>query len=152
MLTPWVQCRFQATCEAIVRTYSCLKVPITGQDFQPRMLILRSNQSDRSAKCVSFYRIVLIEDLWHEEARRSTRLSTKEAERRAWATVNKPDKGGRKKGGGGRGKSEVNQVPAKVEEKVVEARAAQSTGNRVPDCPRRIVFNGDHDVRLQSRS
>ena len=31
------------------------------------------------------------------------------------------------------GKSEVNQVPAKVEEKVVEGRAAQSTGDRVRD-------------------
>src|SRR5947199_9418679 len=31
-------------------------------------------------------------------------VSSKEAERRAWATVNKSDKGGRKKGGGGRGK------------------------------------------------
>ena len=31
-------------------------------------------------------------------------VSKKEAERRAWATVNKSDKGGRKKGGGGRGK------------------------------------------------
>jgi hypothetical protein len=31
-------------------------------------------------------------------------VSTKEAERRAWATVNKSDKVGRKKGGGGRGK------------------------------------------------
>jgi hypothetical protein len=31
-------------------------------------------------------------------------VSGKEAERRAWATVNKSDKGGRKKGGGGRGK------------------------------------------------
>jgi hypothetical protein len=31
-------------------------------------------------------------------------VSTKEAERRAWATVNKSDKGGRNKGGGGRGK------------------------------------------------
>jgi len=31
-------------------------------------------------------------------------ISSKEAERRAWATVNKQDKGGRKKGGGGRGK------------------------------------------------
>jgi hypothetical protein len=28
-------------------------------------------------------------------------VSSKEAERRAWATVNKSDKGGRKKGGGG---------------------------------------------------
>jgi len=31
-------------------------------------------------------------------------VSSKEAERRAWATLNKSDKGGRKKGGGGRGK------------------------------------------------
>ena len=31
-------------------------------------------------------------------------VSKKEAKRRAWATVNKSDKGGRKKGGGGRGK------------------------------------------------
>jgi hypothetical protein len=63
-----------------------------------------------------------MEDLWHEEATINTLLnkrgklmtsrsvikkrgvSSKEAERRAWATVNKSDKGGRKKGGGGRGK------------------------------------------------
>ncbi|MBV9617938.1 MAG: plasmid stabilization protein [Verrucomicrobia bacterium] len=31
-------------------------------------------------------------------------VGKKEAERRAWATVNKSDKGGRKNGGGGRGK------------------------------------------------
>jgi hypothetical protein len=31
-------------------------------------------------------------------------VSSKEAKRRAWATVNKSDRGGRKKGGGGRGK------------------------------------------------
>ena len=31
-------------------------------------------------------------------------LGKKEAKRRAWATVNKSDRGGRKKGGGGRGK------------------------------------------------
>jgi hypothetical protein len=31
------------------------------------------------------------------------------------------------------GKSEVNQVPAKVEEKVDEGRAAESTGDRVRD-------------------
>jgi len=31
-------------------------------------------------------------------------VSSKEAERRAWATVNKSDKGGWKKGAGGRGK------------------------------------------------
>ena len=54
-------------------------------------------------------------------------VSSKEAERRAWATVNKSDRGGRKKGGGGRGKKRSKSVPAKVEEKVVEGRAAQGT-------------------------
>jgi len=39
-----------------------------------------------------------------EEGYEKRGVSTKEAERRAWATVNKSDKGGRKKGGGGRGK------------------------------------------------
>jgi hypothetical protein len=51
-------------------------------------------------------------------------VSTKEAERRAWATVNKSDKGGRKKGGGGREKKEAHQVPAKVGEKAAGGRAA----------------------------
>ena len=36
-----------------------------------------------------------------------------EAERRAWATVNKMDKGGKKPGGSGRGKS-TNKAPAKT--------------------------------------
>ena len=36
----------------------------------------------------------------------------KEAERRAWATVNKMDKGGKKPGGSGRGKK-TNKSPAK---------------------------------------
>jgi hypothetical protein len=39
-----------------------------------------------------------------ERGYRKRGISSKEAERRAWATVNKSDKGGRKKGGGGRGK------------------------------------------------
>jgi len=37
-------------------------------------------------------------------------VSSKEAARRAWATVNKSDKGGRKPGGGGRGKKR-NKAP-----------------------------------------
>jgi len=45
-------------------------------------------------------------------------VSSKEAERRAWATVNKSDKGGRKKGGVA-GKSGANQARAKVGEKAV---------------------------------
>jgi len=45
-------------------------------------------------------------------------VTSKEAERRAWATVNKSDKGGRKKGGVA-GKSGANQARAKVGEKAV---------------------------------
>jgi len=67
-------------------------------------------------------------------------VSSKEAERCAWATVNKSDRGGRKKGGGGRGKSEANQVLAKVEEKVVVGRAAQSTRIDCGTIPPRIVI------------
>jgi plasmid stabilization system protein ParE len=40
-----------------------------------------------------------------EEGYEKKGLSHKEAERRAWATVNKQDKGGKKKGGSGRKKS-----------------------------------------------
>ena len=40
-------------------------------------------------------------------------VSKKEAKRRAWATVNKSDKGGRKKGGGGRGKKRSTQSSRK---------------------------------------
>jgi len=47
-------------------------------------------------------------------------VSSKEAERRAWATVNKSDKGGRKKGGEVAGKSEANRARAKVGEKAAE--------------------------------
>lgn len=39
-----------------------------------------------------------------EEGYEKRGTSKKEAERRAWATVNKSDKGGRKTSGGGRGK------------------------------------------------
>jgi hypothetical protein len=39
-------------------------------------------------------------------------ISTKEAERRAWATVNKTDRGGKKKGGSGRGKKQ-NKAPSR---------------------------------------
>jgi hypothetical protein len=39
-------------------------------------------------------------------------VGKKEAKRRAWATVNKSDKGGRKKGGGGRGKKR-NKSPSR---------------------------------------
>jgi hypothetical protein len=47
-----------------------------------------------------------------EEGYEKRGLSEKEAERRAWATVNKMTGGGKKPGGSGRGKK-VNKEPAK---------------------------------------
>jgi hypothetical protein len=87
-------------------------------------------KSRRLAKCVR-YLTLQMEDLWQEDAKRNTRLSksgkpvniekgyekrgvgSKEAERRAWATVNKLDRGDRKKVEEVAEKSEVNQVPTK---------------------------------------
>ena len=47
-----------------------------------------------------------------EEVYEKRGTSKKEAERRAWATVNASDRGGKKKGGSGRGKK-ANKKPAK---------------------------------------
>ena len=47
-----------------------------------------------------------------EEGYEKAGKSHKEAERRAWATVNAMDKGGKKPGGSGRGKK-TNKAPAK---------------------------------------
>lgn len=44
-----------------------------------------------------------------EEGYEKRGTSTKEAERRAWATVNKVDHGGKKVGGSGRGKTENHE-------------------------------------------
>jgi hypothetical protein len=60
-------------------------------------------------------------------------VSSKEAERRAWATVNKSDKGGRKKGGGGRGKKRSKSSSRKMEEKAVEVERLKAPGDRVQD-------------------
>jgi len=47
-----------------------------------------------------------------EEGYRERGVSEDEAERRAWATVNKSDRGGKKPGGSGRGKT-TNKEPAR---------------------------------------
>ena len=60
-----------------------------------------------------------------EEGYKDRGVSTKEAERRAWATVNASDRGG-KKSGSGRGKT-TNKAPAKKGgRKGGEASAARS--------------------------
>ncbi len=57
-------------------------------------------------------------------------VSEKEAERRAWATVNKDDGGGKKAGGSGRGKHTGNPAAHKVERKGGKASVRCSTVER----------------------
>jgi hypothetical protein len=95
---------------------------ITGQDFQAGTLTFEVNQirslgemrfalskgshggsmAQGSKKKYTSKQKRKAHDI--EKGYKKRGVSSKEAERRAWATVNKSDKGGRKKGGGGRGK------------------------------------------------
>src|SRR4051812_24013513 len=98
------------------------------------MLVLRGNQIRSVDEMRFVLSVVHLRDLWPKEANRSTRrsksgkpmtsrgitkrgVSSKEAERRGWATVNKSHRSGRKKRTEVAGKSEANQVPAKAAEK-----------------------------------
>lgn len=57
-------------------------------------------------------------------------LSEKEAERRAWATVNKDDGGGKKPGGSGRGKDTGNPAAHKGGAKGGKAAASRTAEQR----------------------
>jgi len=57
-------------------------------------------------------------------------VSEKEAERRAWATVNKDDGGGKEPGGSGRGKHTGRPAAHKGGEKGGEASASRSKADR----------------------
>src|SRR4029453_14602874 len=57
-------------------------------------------------------------------------VSSKEAERRAWATVNKSDKGGRKRAEEVAGKSGANLAPEKVGEKPAGDKTLQRLGDK----------------------
>jgi plasmid stabilization system protein ParE len=57
-------------------------------------------------------------------------VSEDEAERRAWATVNKDDGGGKKAGGSGRGKHTGNPAAHKGGEKGGKAAASRSVADR----------------------
>ena len=57
-------------------------------------------------------------------------VSEKEAERRAWATVNKDDGGGKKPGGSGRGKSTGHPASHAGGKKGGEASANRSAAER----------------------
>ncbi len=65
-----------------------------------------------------------------EKGYRRRGVSEDEAERRAWATVNKIDKGGKKPGGSGRGKA-VDKSPARTGgRKGGRAKAAERKGRK----------------------
>jgi plasmid stabilization system protein ParE len=57
-------------------------------------------------------------------------VSEKEAERRAWATVNKDDGGGKKEGGSGRGERTGHPAAHKGGEKGGKASASRSAADR----------------------
>jgi plasmid stabilization system protein ParE len=57
-------------------------------------------------------------------------VSTQEAERRAWATVNKDDGGGKKEGGAGRGKSTGHPAAHKGGKAGGQASAHRSAADR----------------------
>ena len=57
-------------------------------------------------------------------------VSEKEAERRAWATVNKDDGGGKKPGGSGRGKSTGHPAAHKGGAKGGKASSSRSAADR----------------------
>ena len=57
-------------------------------------------------------------------------VSEKEAERRAWATVNKDDGGGKKEGGSGRGRATGHPASHKGGEKGGAASASRSGASR----------------------
>ncbi|MBR2690995.1 MAG: plasmid stabilization protein [Aquamicrobium sp.] len=57
-------------------------------------------------------------------------VSEQEAERRAWATVNKDDGGGKKEGGSGRGKRTGHPAAHKGGEKGGEASASRTKAQR----------------------
>ncbi|MGI9168884.1 MAG: plasmid stabilization protein [Caulobacteraceae bacterium] len=65
-----------------------------------------------------------------EESYEARGVSEKEAERRAWATVNKDDGGGKKEGGSGRGKSTGHPAAHKGGEKSGKASASRSAADR----------------------
>jgi hypothetical protein len=65
-----------------------------------------------------------------EEGYKAQGLSTREAERRAWATVNAVHHGGEKRGGGGYGKAEDREPMRKGARKAAAKRRRSRTTSR----------------------
>jgi plasmid stabilization system protein ParE len=74
-------------------------------------------------------------------------VGEKEAERRAWATVNKDDGGGKQAGGSGRGKSTGHPAAHKGGEKGGKASSSRSAADRSASAKKAAATrkrNADH--------
>lgn len=72
-------------------------------------------------------------------------VSEKEAERRAWATVNKDDGGGKKEGGSGRGKHTGNPAAHKGGDKGGAASANRSAAERSASAKKAARTRAQHE-------
>ena len=87
-----------------------------------------------------------------EESYESRGVPEKEAERRAWATVNKDDGGGKRPGGSGRGKSTGHPAAHKGGRTGGAASAARSTASRSASAKKVAATRKRNSVRTASRS
>lgn len=74
-------------------------------------------------------------------------VSEKEAERRAWATVNKDDGGGKKEGGSGRGKHTGNPASHKGGKSGGAASAKRSAAERSASAKKAAKTRASHEHR-----
>ena len=72
-------------------------------------------------------------------------VSNREAERRAWATVNKDDGGGKKEGGSGRGKDTGHPAAHKGGEKGGAASANRSEAERSASAKKAAKTRARHE-------
>ena len=87
-----------------------------------------------------------------EESYESRGVSEKEAERRAWATVNKDDGGGKRPGGSGRGKSTGHPAAHKGGRSGGAASAARSPASRSASAKKAAATRKRNSAQSASRS
>ncbi|MGO4334070.1 plasmid stabilization protein [Labrys sp. KB_33_2] len=73
-------------------------------------------------------------------------VSEKEAERRAWATVNKDDGGGKKPGGSGRGKATIHPASHKGGKLGGEASASRPAAARSASAKKAAATRKRHEA------
>ncbi len=87
-----------------------------------------------------------------EESYESRGVPEKEAERRAWATVNKDDGGGKRAGGSGRGKSTGHPAAHKGGRTGGAASAARSPASRSASAKKAAATRKRNSAQTASRS